>query len=93
MNKVFVLPSRMRCDSEAADPQGVPVPDLLISGGLQLDPAVISSFYKRIPVVTLSYCKLKECWRSLKSRRTVCSCVVQDSEKKKKNHPNSMWII
>lgn len=82
-NEVFVLTSRMRCDSEAAvvflfamtsaakkmgiiqcllsvGLKGVPVPDLLISRGLQLGPALISCNYKRIPVVTQSYSILKE---------------------------------
>lgn len=40
--------------------KGVPVPGLLISRGLQLGPALISCNYKRIPVVTQSYSRLKE---------------------------------
>lgn len=79
---MFVLTSRMRCDSEAAvvvpfavpslpkmgiiqfllsvGLKGVPVPELLISRGLQLGPALISCNYKRIPVVTPSYSRTKE---------------------------------
>lgn len=78
--------------------KGVPVPGLLISRGLQLGPALISCNYKRIPVVTQSYSRLKEltvqrnAGTASESHRTQFAHV-WSVYLTKKFHFNSVWLI
>lgn len=74
-------------------------PACLISRGLQLGPALISCNYKRIPVVTQSYSRLKElavqrnAGTASESHRTQFAHVWSVYLTKKKIHFNSVWLI